>query len=327
MKSVVCIFISLFFSFISIAQNSVPFFSENHEQINATYQQLKGNLPSYFFTYGLGGANADESFLEEATMEARSYVIPMPVLITSNKMTPPFDLWLAQLYTNDAANTKISTSNVALPQESKMTYEEKIANEQAQNPRDSAQIAKDEQFREDKVATANKLAMQKENAAAKNNSVKNNSAKNNSVKDKSQKNKTSKEKTAPNQVPLVNAFNPIPDSIQSKINEMGTKAGYQWLYKQQIIAGNVVFCSPQTAAPIALNIEVQGAEKEYLVALEAWKKAYPSIWQKSEMEQHKAIAENFENYFTEFGKSSAVGFNFNNYIELYKQERQDALAK
>jgi hypothetical protein len=314
MKTFFLIFTVLVFSNTAIAQRPAIIYSENFQQIATTYQQVKENLPAYFFTYGLGGFNeTEEGYITENAMQARSYVVPMPVLITGDKNLPPYDLWLRQLFANENAKA------VGPNQTPKMTYEEKISLEQARNPRDSAQIAKDEQFRKEKIETAEKLAKQRESA---------NGAKT-PVNEKSSKKEVKKDKpTAQASVDSIfNPYNPIPDSVQSKINEMGSKAGYLWLYNQQIIAGNVIFCSPKTATPIALNIETPNAEKDYMKLLEVWKKAYSSIWKKSNLEQHIAIAETFDTYFSNYGKSSSVGFNFDDYMYLYKQELNAALAK
>jgi hypothetical protein len=291
MKLLFTFFITFCFSILANAQTEVRVIAEENLQAHFTYQQIKSNLPDYFFSYTLGGTNMDDSNLDGAALRARAYVVPIPVLITGGKVNS-YDIWVNSFKTIDKETPK---KNIV-----KLSPKEKIAMEQANNSEDSASIAKEKLKKEMKLGQANKkeVEMPKEKPETIEKKIQ--------IPDST------------NSLAPLSSFSLLPDSIKSILKDKGEELGYKWLYEQQVIAGNVLFCDTTSLIPIAFTIEGDAAIKNYNTTLKAWKRAYASIWGKSTTEQHNLIKNDIDAYFGQFGKDSSINVNFNKHIKMYQ---------
>lgn len=291
MKSLFTFFITFCFSILSTAQTAVHVIPEEDLQAYNTYQQLKANLPDYFFSYTLGGTNMDDSNLDGAALRARTYVVPIPVLINGEKDNS-YDIWVNSFKTIEK-ETMVKDSSM-------LTSEEKLAMEQVNSGKDSATIAKEKFKKEIQLDEVKK----KEAEIIKE-----------KLKKKEEKIKALETENAP--LPL-SSFSLLPDTIKTILKEKGEELGYKWLYEQQVIAGNVFFCEPTSLIPIAFTIEGEQAINNYNITLKAWKRAYASIWSKSTKEEHILIKNDIDAYFGQFGKNSSINVNFNQHIKMYQ---------
>jgi hypothetical protein len=291
MKLLFTFFISFCFSILANAQTEVRVIAEENLQAHFTYQQIKSNLPDYFFSYTLGGTNMDDSNLDGASLRARAYVVPIPVLITGEKFNS-YDIWVNSFKTIKKEST--------VKDSSMLTSEEKLAMDQTNTSEDSASIAKEKFKKEIQLDEVKK----KEAEILKE-----------KLKKKEEKIKALEAENAP--LPL-SSFSLLPDSIKSILKDKGEELGYKWLYEQQVIAGNVLFCDTTSLIPIAFTIEGDAAIKNYNTTLKAWKRAYASIWGKSSTEQHNLIKNDIDAYFGQFGKNSSINVNFNQHIKMYQ---------
>jgi hypothetical protein len=293
MKSVFALFISIFCSIIAVAQLQTGFITEEYLLALNNYNQYKENLPRYFFPYTLGGTNNDDSNIDEAILRARAYVVPVPVLITGEKYDNSYNIWV-----NNFKALGYSSENA---DGATLTYREKLALEPIKSDKDSASLAKEIITKELQLAEAKKKEAQNQKEQPK------------PKEDKKKATNNAKAETAP-----LSPFTLLPDTIKAIVKEKGDKYGYIWLYNQQIIAGNVLFVDPITLIPVAVNIEGDEAINNYNITLNAWKKAYPSIWAKSTNEQHNLIEKDIDAYFGQFGKASNVNANFMQHMETYQ---------
>lgn len=316
MKSIFSIFSVLVFSATAFAQSRAVAFSESFQLINSTYQQIKGNLPAYFFTYGLAGLNdTQEGYVAENTMQARSYVVPIPVLITGEKKFSSYELWRAQFVkSNDA---KKIDSSAAEENISAVTLEEKLSKDPSFANLDSASKAK--MLKTEKTRLENEKKRELKLKEKETNVV----SKNGNSEIEQNKNLPTAAAAAAEDTP----FNILPDTIQAKLKEMGDKEGYKWLYEQQIIAGNVIFCDPVSLIPSAINLRSTEDVTLYLDLLKSWKQAYPTVWKNSTLEQHQILAKDLDAYFGAFGKASSLNSDFSRHFDLYNVELQRIIAK
>ena len=291
MRSFFTLFISICFSLISVAQTQYALSNDDEIRAYSNYLLIKGNLPDYFLSYTLGGANNNESHLDFAALRARAYVVPIPVLITGQKDNS-FDIWVNSFKTIEKETIiKVSTM---------LTPEEKLALEQVNSFKDSATIAKEKYKKEILLKEAKKKEAE-------------------IVKEKPKtKDKKIQVLDAENTPIPLSSFSLLPDTIKTILKEKGEELGYKWLYEQQVIAGNVLFCEPKTFIPIALTIEGDEAINNYYTTLKAWKRAYASIWSQSTIEQHILIQKDIDAYFGQFGKNSSINNDFNQHLERHQ---------
>ena len=112
----------------------------------------------------------------------------------------------------------------------------------------------------------------------------------------------------------------FPDSIITRIFAMGESEGLRWIYNQQIVAGNVLFCNKESSIPVYLDKGIADPMEEYKKLLAQWKQQYQSIWSNSSIDDHILIAESVDSFFDKNAKKSMMSQTFKFNEKQYSDE-------
>jgi len=309
------------FSVITLkAQASI--FGEG-EKPKTCYDFVKDKLPFYFFSYAQGGALVPPTDrvegldygdqLSPITMNARCNVVAFPVLITGDVNQDPYRIW-ADALTFVTDTIKLSTTEKEaqkqkfLLQKTEEANARKLEAERFKKLKADAAGKTPEEFKEDSIQLAALIEKEKFIAKAA-----------------SEKEVQSNSSSFINEAQLKSKG--IPDSIITKMKSLGDKNGLRWLYEQQVLAGNVLFCVATTKIPILLMKDKQEPVVEYMKILEFWKTNYVSVYLNSKLEEHMFIKESIEKYFSAFGKSSLLLKDFEEHKKQYNFEVSQVYLK
>jgi hypothetical protein len=299
----------------SIAQQAPPLTiqPESYYQELEKYSQIKDSLPFYFFTYCLGGQLRNETEPTYQQLLARQYIIAMPVLISGNENIKPFELWRTSII---YARTKQSNF---------VNTEEKLAYEKRLDPNNKS-IATSEQ---EAIAIKNALkglppeqvSSNKDNKDSEKSNTKDSASKNKKNKNGSKDSPDAKGSNAEQQI-----YDPIPLAIKAKMLEMGEENAWEWLYNQQIIAGNVLYCHPQTLIPKSVGISNSEDVEVYSKVIAFWKKAYRKVLAEKKFPEYDEITnKNLSKENLSFAKSYLLNDeNLNFFSKQYSIELQKA---
>lgn len=303
--------ISGFFS-KSFAQQPTPLtiHSESYYRELEKYTLIKDSLPFYFFEYCLGGQLRNETEPTHEQMIARQNVIPMPVLISGNENYKAFLLWRSSIL-----YARVKRSNLS-------TAEEKIAYEKSLDP-NNISIALNPQ---EEIAIKNILKGISPNQAEQATENSEKEKENKKESSSNNKNSTKATQTKDANVAVEEVFDPIPLAIKAKMTEMGEEKGWEWLYNQQIIAGNVLYCHPQTLIPKSIAVDKTEDLHYYSKVLAFWKKAYSKLLAENKFPEYTEIKnKNLNKEYPEFAKSYFLSNeNLNYFFKLYSKELEKA---
>ena len=245
---------------------------EGYIRAKSNYEAFRDKLPPYFFNYASGGflKNGNEPSWE--TMEARVWVVPVPVIIT-NTFDNPYSLWLCNLnyvFSNDTSskvkNIEIKKQLVETPIEEKPLvkdspeYIDRMKNLEPKTPEEKIQK---QQYLE---------SLQKQNPEKPSTDASFSETKNQDVKSSTviPNIKVAEKTSAPQEVIVFKNYNNVPsfdiksiksnskfiniaDSFIVRMDTMGSEEAMKWLYLQQVNAGNVVYCDPLTSIPYVIG--------------------------------------------------------------------------
>jgi len=296
------------------SQTQAPIYSETYFSTIDSYEKYKDSLPFYLFPYGIGGALMNEGQLEEDVMKARAYTINFPVIITSVSDNP-FKLWSQALLYQDTVTLNAPTAK-RKTETPKMSKEDKIAYEKSQRVLSPEEIEQEKAIAEKEELYAERVKKEKQSpntSPTEKNSKSTEKQKEQNAKPAEQKDKPVEQKkneiSQPTIQILPSAFSQLPDSIKTMVELKGMEKGLMWLYQQQIIAGNALFCDVDSKMPVAiLNSGSQSDFALYAQVLNLWKNEYKSIWKNSTLEAHLPFKENkdMSAIVGQIGKNSMV---------------------
>lgn len=305
-----CFFSGFFSKSFAQQPTTLTIHSESYYRELEKYTLIKDSLPFYFFEYCLGGQLRNETEPTHEQMIARQNVIPMPVLISGNENYKAFLLWRSSIL-----YARVKRSNLS-------TAEEKIAYEKSLDP-NNISIALNPQ---EEIAIKNVLKgiSPDQTKQATENTEKEKENKKESSSNNKNSTKTTQTKDA--NVAVEEVFDPIPLAIKAKMTEMGEEKGWEWLYNQQIIAGNVLYCHPQTLIPKSIAIEKKEDLLYYSKVLAFWKKAYSKLLAENKFPEYTEIKnKNLNREYPEFTKTYLLSNeNLNYFFKLYTKELEKA---
>jgi len=297
------LFITLSNSIASKAQTAITIYSETYYTTLASYESFKDSMPFYLIPYGLGGANANSSEIKEEIMLARANVIDLPVLITTEQ-EKPFIIWKKALLLDDTISSKPAP---------KLTKEQNLLTEKSSRPAFTPEEIERQKSDSLKLAQT-EIREQKNQTKSKTKDTKKPVKQSVSVAD-TNNNKSSISPSLYSQLPL---------SLRSRIKEMGTDKGIEWLYGQQLIAGNVLFCNAKSYLPIAVGFSNENEFTLYKNVIKYWKSKFTFIWKYSTLEELKIFSQpNWEDLGLSVGKNSISNTpNFDLHNSIYLKELQ-----
>ncbi len=315
------LFLSFLSNTLSYAQNeSRPIYlpSETYGPELLKYNAFKDSLPSYYYSYCLGGQLRNETELEEEQFSIRRNVIAMPVLL-GNTNTKPFELWKSSIIYSRTKHENLTTK------------EEKIALEKSTDPNYSPITTS----KEEEIAIKQKLREANNNSNTGSKEVKGQiepqqtpTDKNSKASPKASNKKNKNTQATPSGEPEV-TFDPVPIELKAKMAMYGEEKGWEWLYAQQILAGNVLFCHPQTNVPKPLDLTDYKERELYNQLLVYWKKAYRKLMAETKTEEFKELAKkDLDLYITNYGKPAMLSAENMKYFNgLYVEQLTAAKAK
>jgi len=245
---------------------------EGYIRAKSNYEAFRDKLPPYFFTSASGGFLKNENEPSWETMEARVWVIPVPVIIT-NTFDNPYSLWLCNLnyvFSNDTSskvkNIEIRKQVVESPVEEKPLvkdspdYTERMKNLEPKTPEEKIQ-------KQQYLESLQKQNSEKQSTDGSFTETKNQDVKSSSVKPNI---KVAEKTSAPQEVIVYKNYNNVPsfdvksiksnpkfkniaDSFIVRMDTMGSEEAMKWLYLQQVNAGNVLYCDPLTSIPYVIG--------------------------------------------------------------------------
>lgn len=270
--------------------NLAPIDEAQYAEEQVYFANYRDSLPFYFFTYCQGGATQNERVLPIEVMQARRWVVPFPVIITEELGKGQFEQWKeALIYAKNKgiefkspAEKEAFVANMNKPEfKSYYTPQELIKFKMNSRPEGSAEV-----LPESTNSEANKELKE-------------------TGKKSSKKGKDDSTINAPQN--LNYTYNPIPYSIKEKMFEMDEEAAWKWLFTQQVVAGNVIYCKAGANIPFALNVTDQAERNKYLNVLKLWKKAYPITIDKTNIPLVKELKkDDLDLFITEFGKNNVL---------------------
>jgi hypothetical protein len=315
------LFLSFLSNTFSYAQNEprpVYFPSETYGPELLKYNAFKDSLPSYYYSYCLGGQLRNETEPEEEQLSIRRNIIAMPVLL-GNANTKPFELWKSSIIYSRTKHENFTTK------------EEKIAFEKSTDPN----YSKITTSKEEEIAIKQKLREANNNSNAVSKEEKGqtepqqqSSSKNSKPNPKASNKKDKNTVPTPSGEPEV-TFDPVPVELKAKMAMYGEEKGWEWLYAQQILAGNVLFCHPQTNVPKPLDLTEYKERELYNQLLIYWKKAYRKLMAETKTEEFKELAKkDLDLYITNYGKPAMLSAENMKYFNgLYAEQLTAAKTK
>ena len=251
----------------SFAQVGISVYAgnESYEKMKQRFQTENQNFPKYFFPFtNYGGNNSDEP-LPPDVLAAVLWVVPVPVLV-KDLQDDPYSLWLCNLAYTFSGDT--------LPKPNKVSIQKRLPRELEKLRQEANQPSEYERMEqwaptkeEDKLARVQYLETHNKEVENKKQLVK---------LDEFQ----AMERTASYEIKNVYSDIPAFDAkslksnkklknispqFSSIIDSLGVEASLQWLFQQQVIAGNIIFCDPNFGIPIPVKDEDQ--DKAAYVAL------------------------------------------------------------
>ena len=293
------------------------------EKPKTCYDFVKDKLPFYFFSYAQGGALVPPTdrvegldygdALSPITMNARCNIVPFPVLITGDVNQDPYKIWTDALtFVDDSlklnATQKEAQKQKILQQKAEEENARKRDADRFKKLKEDAAGKTPEEFKEDSIQLA--ALIEKEKFTAKAASEKEVQTNNSSFINEAQLKSKG-----------------IPDSIITKMKSFGDKNGMRWLYEQQVLAGNVLFCVAATKIPIFLMKDKQEPVGEYIKVLEFWKTNFGTIYINSTLDEHISIKLGADKYFSKYGKSSLLIKDFEEHKKQYNFEVSQVYLK
>jgi hypothetical protein len=296
------------------------------------YEKYKDILPFYFFTYGSGGTLMSEDRIDEDVLKARTYIINFPVLITS-VADNPYKIWSQALLSQDTIGA-IPSITESQPKTPAMTEEEKMAFEKSMrvlSPQEKEQekaIAEKEKLYAERIEKGKQLQNTSPTEKDSKSTEKKIEQKAKPVEQKANPIDQIKKDTIKPKIQLPpSAFSQLPDSIKTIVEQKGMEKGLMWLYQQQIVAGNVLFCDADTKMPIAiLNTGTQSDFDAYAQVIKFWKNKYQSIWKNSNLKAYEPLRKNqdISTFVNENGKNSvAKNMNFVTQLKAYSKAKSE----
>lgn len=305
------------FMLLSNIFNAQTFLNEEIEMLNkpnARYEQIKDSLPFYFFKYANGSAYYNETNFDQNNLKARCYIVNFPVLINGNFDQDPYNLWVDAIkFKAEPALTKLDIEKIKSEEKNKKELEAKKKKEGTNATDEEDPIQKEKRLMKE---AESKARMQKD-SSIKNTTISNepkevlNDQKNSVIEEKKNSNSLTKE--------LLIAKN-FPDSIITRIFALGESDGLRWIYNQQIVAGNVLFCNTESSIPVFQDKGEADAIEVYKKLLVQWKQQYQSIWNNSSADDHLLIAESVDLYLEKNAKAGMMSQNYSLNQKQYFKE-------
>ncbi len=307
---------------VSTLKAQASIFGEG-EKPKTCYDFVKDKLPFYFFSYAQGGALVPPTDrvegldygdqLSPITMNARCNIVAFPVLITGDVNQDPYRIWSDALtFVTDtlklSATEKEAEKQKLLLLKAEEANARKLEAERFKKLKADAAGKTPEEFKEDSIQLA--ALIEKEKFTAK---------------EESKKEVQSNSGSFINEAQLKSKG--IPDSIITKMKSLGDKNGLRWLYEQQVLAGNVLFCVATTKIPIFLMKDKQEPLVEYMKVLEFWKTNFAAIYMNSALDEHLSIKEGADKYFNKYGKASLLLKDFEEHKKQYNFEVSQVYLK
>lgn len=288
---------------LTYAQVNARFYSEEEQQALADYTIMKENLPAYFKDYARGGFYRFKDPEEIIELNAIKNFVPMPVIIASAELDA-YALWRKNLgYTPDKNNKNASPLSMSETEKQNIILEK----ERQKALKDAQALLKDKQpsNREEKEAYTR---LSQGGTDPKDIEIVKNIGKSKPTETK--KANTNKESKKEKDNKQFIPYNPITPELQAKIDQMGGDAGYKWLFNQQVLAGNVIFCDEKTLEPLAVYESSKGLDNDeinrYKNLIQFLIKAYPSIFEEAAEGTPLHQLKNNEQYINQSAKMSVT---------------------